>query len=79
MNPIDIENNRLPVRDRYRRDPWFRTIVDTLLALLRRGEYTPTELREALILALTIHEWDRPVTAREAQLRQQRCDDDVLR
>jgi hypothetical protein len=51
-----FNNNRLTPADRYQRDPVFRSIVDVLEQLLHKGDYTPTELREAAILAATIHE-----------------------
>jgi hypothetical protein len=49
-------NNRLTPAERYRRDAEFRTVVDMLQAALSRSQYTPTELREAVILACSIHE-----------------------
>lgn len=42
------------VEDRYQRDPQFRTVVDMLEHLIRGAQMTPTEVREAAILA-TIH------------------------
>jgi hypothetical protein len=52
--------NRLSPRERYHRDPWFRQLVDLLGYHLDRPEvdanFTPTELREAVILAATRHE-----------------------
>ena len=42
------------VEDRYGRDPQFRTVVDMLESLIRDAHMTPTEVREAAILA-TIH------------------------
>lgn len=42
------------VEDRYRRDPQFHTVVDMLEHLIRSANMTPTEVREAAILA-TIH------------------------
>lgn len=39
------------VFERYERDAHFRTLVDTIWALIDRAEYTPTEIREAAILA----------------------------
>jgi hypothetical protein len=36
---------------RYERDAHFRTIVDTLEALIHEASYTPTEIREAAMLA----------------------------
>lgn len=53
---MSAQPGRLSPVDRYRTDPTFRTIVDVLRSLLHKGETTPTELREALILALQIHE-----------------------
>lgn len=38
-------------QERYERDPQFRTLVDTLHAAIQRCQYTPTEIREAAMLA----------------------------
>ena len=46
----------MTVRERYQSDPMFHAIVDMLLQELQRSQFTPTELREAVILAATIHE-----------------------
>lgn len=48
------------VRDRYRRDPAFRTLVDTLYGAIRSAVYTPTEIREAAMLAQIMYEQERP-------------------
>jgi hypothetical protein len=48
--------NRLPAEQRYLRDPMFHLLVDTLRQQIAGGNYTPTELREAVTLACTIHE-----------------------
>lgn len=48
---IEAPANRLPAADRYRRDPEFHTLVDTLEAFIDRNNLTPTELREAIFLA----------------------------
>ena len=52
--------NRLTPEERYHRDVWFRQLVDVLYAHLDcyrdRPEYTPSELREAVVLAATMHE-----------------------
>lgn len=53
---MDGQPNRLTPEERYRRDPAFRVLVDTLRAALAGGNYTPTELREAAILAAAAHE-----------------------
>lgn len=41
---------------RYRRDPHFTAIVDYMVAFLRQYSLTPVELREAAMLAASIHE-----------------------
>lgn len=48
--------NRLPAAYRYDRDPAFRELVDALEDQIMMGDYTPTELREAAILAATHYE-----------------------
>jgi len=47
---------RLPVEERYHRDATFRQLVDWMMYHIRTADYTPTELREAAILAATMHE-----------------------
>jgi hypothetical protein len=41
--------------ERYRRDVEFKLLVDILYAQIVTARYTPTELREAAILAATMH------------------------
>lgn len=48
--------NRLPAEDRYHRDPVFHNLVDWMVYHVRNADYTPTEMREAAMLAMTIHE-----------------------
>lgn len=49
--------SRLSPAERYRRDPHFATLVDTLQAhMLDPAHYTPTELREAVMLAAIMFE-----------------------
>lgn len=48
--------NRLTPEERYLRDPVFHALVHTLRAALHGGTFTPTELREAAILAAAAHE-----------------------
>lgn len=43
--------NRLSPVERYRSDVMFRTIVDQLYILIEQAQYTPTEIREAVMLA----------------------------
>lgn len=56
MNGERTQPNRLSVEERYLRDPVFHALVSTLRAALQGGNFTPTELREAAILAASIHE-----------------------
>jgi len=42
--------------DRYRHDPVFRRLVDILELQIREAQYTPSELREAAILAAIHYE-----------------------
>lgn len=41
---------------RYRRDPQFRSLVDSMQMFIRNCQFTPTELREAAMLAAIHHE-----------------------
>lgn len=50
----------LPIDERYHNDPVFHRLVDTLGYLLEQGNTTPTELREALMLAQLQFERRRP-------------------
>jgi len=43
-------------RERYQNDPEFHTLVDTIFMTIERCQYTPTELREAVMLAAIMHE-----------------------
>lgn len=42
--------NSIP-EERYERDPVFRSLVDTMTHFILTAQYTPTELREAALLA----------------------------
>lgn len=42
-------------RDKYRNDVYFRKIVNMIISLLDSCEYTPSELREAVVLASIIY------------------------
>lgn len=37
--------------ERYRRDPQFKQLVDMLYMLVKKADFTPTEIREACMLA----------------------------
>lgn len=41
----------MKVQDRYENDSAFRHLVDMLEATINTGNYTPTEVREAAVLA----------------------------
>ena len=60
--PIDTVGNR------YDRDPQFRTLVDMLEHLIDNAKMTPTEVREAAILA-TIHYEQRRIKSYIIPLR----------
>lgn len=42
--------------ERYHRDPAFRTLVDMLHHCIQTADYTPTEVREAALLACIHHD-----------------------
>jgi len=46
-------------RDRYQNDPVFRTLVDTMVCCIDRCQTTPSEMRDAAIMASIIHEGRR--------------------
>ena len=48
-------------RERYLYDAEFRTLVDTMLKLVESCQFTPFELRQALVLALILYEERRLV------------------
>lgn len=45
---------------RYHRDAMFRALVDTLELHIEQARYTPTELREAALLAAIHYEMRKP-------------------
>jgi hypothetical protein len=53
-----------PLRKRAETDPSFRQLVRMFEACLEQGQYTPTEIREAAMLAQILYEerHPRPVT-----------------
>ena len=50
-NQKSTANKDLSPEDRYVQDPQFKALVDILGALIRQARFTPTELRDAVILA----------------------------
>jgi hypothetical protein len=53
-----LERDKQPTspHDRYKRDPAFRTLVDTLYMQIHDANFTPTEIREAAMLAQILYE-----------------------
>lgn len=51
-------------RDRYATDPNFAALVDVMHGFIARSEFTPSELREAAILAAVKYEMGRGAPAR---------------
>ncbi|MES2339260.1 MAG: hypothetical protein V4537_14295 [Pseudomonadota bacterium] len=50
-------------RHRYRNNVAFRNLVDFLRRFLREAQSTPSELREALLLAAYLEEMENPTPA----------------
>lgn len=50
----------LDVRERYRRDPLFNKLVQLLMHPIAEAQMTPTEVREAAMLACVLHEERNP-------------------
>lgn len=44
--------------ERYKSDPHYHAIVSTFYKMIAEGKFTPSELREASILAATMYEMD---------------------
>jgi hypothetical protein len=64
------------VRDRYLTDAVFHQLVDTLHALISQAEFTPTEIREAAMLAQILYEERRGFTTNlDRDLQLKRLDD----
>lgn len=52
----EIARHFSPVHERYHRDPAFRQLVDVLELQIRQLKLTPTEVREAAVLACVHYE-----------------------
>ena len=48
-------------KEKYANDPNYRRIVDMLEALIAKAEFTPSEIREACMLACILHEHYRRI------------------
>lgn len=57
----------MSVDERYLRDPEFAHLVDHLFHLIRKAQFTPTEIREAALLAQIKYEelYPRPIIIRK--------------
>ena len=49
-------SNYEDAQGRYLHDQHFKTLVDTMHLIIRDGKFTPSELRDAVILAATHYE-----------------------
>ena len=49
---------------RYQTDVEFKALVDLLESFIHKAKYTPSELREAVILAAIMYEQTRPLEVR---------------
>lgn len=61
------------VRTRYRNDPAFAALVNQIRGFIHRVEYTPSELREAVMLAAILEEMEKPL----GQFYLQRLEDEL--
>jgi predicted RNA-binding protein associated with RNAse of E/G family len=54
----------MKIKDRYMNDPMFKMMVDSLVNAIESGQITPTEAREAAMLAQIMYEErnHRPIT-----------------
>lgn len=50
----------LSLHDRYQHDTVFRQLVDTMFMFIQAGNTTPTEVREAAMLAQIMYEERKP-------------------
>ena len=55
---------------RYQNDPVFHTLVDTFYAYMRDGVFTPTDVREALLVASIRFEDRRNMEPRFVPIRE---------
>lgn len=53
---IDNRYGPMNTRERYRNDPAFKRLVDTMLYHIEQSHFTPSELRDAAVCAAILHE-----------------------
>lgn len=60
----------MKMRDRYEQDPAFHALVDMMYAAIVQGQFTPTEIREAAMLAQIKYEerYPRPMIFTKDQI-----------
>jgi hypothetical protein len=56
-----LQNYKDSPEERYVRDPQFHALVSCLEAFIHKAQFSPSELREAVILAATRYEMRRPI------------------
>ena len=54
--PSDNRHCHLTPADRYLRDPEFHSLVEMIYAMIVKTQFTPTELREAVMFAAVLYE-----------------------
>lgn len=52
----DASLYRMPARERYLKDAEFHQLVDMMRAMIHRVQFSPSEIREAALLACVIYE-----------------------
>jgi hypothetical protein len=57
----DAQLYRMPAIERYQRDPEFNRLVDMMQAMIHQAQFSPSELREAAVLAATMYEERRNI------------------
>lgn len=68
------------IEQRYREDSEFHYLVDMLHSLIKKAQYTPTEIREAALLAMIHYEQysNRPIIVDLETYKRIVYDDDVV-
>lgn len=61
---MNKERTLPPPEERYMTDVEFKRLVDTLENLIVEARYTPSELRDACLLAAIRYEYHRPIGKR---------------